>query len=164
MSEMTLNIDSTEIDLCRFLSDKTTSSRINELFLDPTAKHCIISVVFNESQSSSENLYLSKKVVQTSKMRGHIISAIAWNHRTDKPNANTTSNILIGTTKGLIFETELVSSDESKFFAIGGPEQFWKQAFDLGPDSGPVFAIEFFKIKQISATEDMFFIIVATKK
>ena len=150
--------------MCRFLSDKTSSSRFNDLFLDPTAKHCIISVVFNESQSSAENLYLSKKVIQTSKMRGHIISAVAWNYRTDKPNVNTTSNILIGTTKGLIFETELVSSDESKFFAIGGPEQYWKQAYDLGTDAGPVFAIHFHKIKQMSATEDMYFIVVATKK
>ena len=97
-------------------------------------------------------------------MRGHTISSIAWNYKKDKPNPNTTSNILIGTTKGLVFETELVSSDESKFFAIGGPEQFWKQAFDLGSDVGPVFAIEFHKIKQMNANEDMYFVILATKK
>lgn len=97
-------------------------------------------------------------------MKGHIISAIGWHFDTNKTNPNSTSNILIGTTKGLIFETELISGDENKFFPIGGPEQYWKQAFDLGPETGTIFAIEFHKINQKSANDSMYFIIVSTKK
>lgn len=92
-----------------------------------------------------------------------MVSAIAWNHCSSKSNSNSTSNILIATTKGLVFETELVSSDESKFFVIGGPEQYWKQVYDLGSES-QVFGIEFHKIGAISANEDMYFVMIATKK
>ncbi len=148
--------------MTRSLGDKNHLSRIHQLFLDPTGKHCVISLISSETQLSFDNLYLSKKVQQTSKMKGHIISAIGWNYSNSNPNS--TSNILIGTTKGLIFETELLSGDENKFFPIGGPEQYWKSAFELGADAGTVFAIEFHKINQNSVNDSMYFIIVTTKK
>ncbi|CAG2107933.1 unnamed protein product [Medioppia subpectinata] len=146
----------TDTELTAFISDKSHTSRVNHLFLDPTGKHCIINVINSETQVSAENLYLARKCVQMSKMRGHVITAVGWNYEVSaRSQSNTTANILIGTNKGLIFESELVPADESKFFPIGGPEQYFKQAFELGSDAGPVSAIEFHKIRPLSAHESI---------
>lgn len=120
--------DMHDTDLTRLYGQKT---RVYDMFLDLSGKHLLISLVMGDNQTPLENVYFfqtSQKPQVVSKMKGHIISAVAWNY--ENTNENTTSNILVGTTKGLIFETELASGDERHFFQ-SSPEQHWKQVFDI---------------------------------
>ena len=153
-----------EIDLNRSLGERSNVARIHQVFLDPTGRHCIISLISTDTQMSYDNIYLLKKPHQLPKIKGHIINAVGWNFSSCSQISNSTSNILIGTTKGLIFETQLLESDENKFFATSTPEQYWLQVFDLGFEAGKVTAIEFHKIPSSNSTETAYFIIVTTKK
>lgn len=138
-----------EIELSRTLGNKTCYlSRIYNMYLDPNGKHLLISLFSSENQGPLDNLYYysgSHKVYQASKMKGHVISAVAWNYLNS--NESTSGNILVGTTKGLIFETELTSADEKFFFQNQSPEQYWKQVFDIGQkNAAKITGLEFHRI------------------
>ncbi|XP_033107072.1 vacuolar protein sorting-associated protein 18 homolog [Anneissia japonica] len=116
-----------DIDLTKNPDDK-----VHKIFLDPNGRHLIISM-----QNSQDVYYLSKhskKAKPIQKMKGYLIDSVGWN----KANAsdNQTGEILVGTSRGLIFETELQSGEDSRFF-LQSLEQYWRQVFDLGKD-GPV--------------------------
>ncbi|XP_046860460.1 vacuolar protein sorting-associated protein 18 homolog [Xenia sp. Carnegie-2017] len=111
---------------------------VYKIFQDPTARHIIICL------QSFESLYLartSKKVKPISKLKGHLIEAVAWNKT--RLNETTTQAILIGTRKGLIFETEL--DNEEKFFQAAF-EKYCRQLHNINsgvnraePITGMVF-------------------------
>ena len=72
----------------------------------------------------------------SSKIRGHLITAVAWNMQ--NTSQLSTSTILMGNTRGLIFEAEL--STETGVFSSGIEKQ-WKQVYDLGKQGNPSGAI-----------------------
>ncbi|XP_067129232.1 vacuolar protein sorting-associated protein 18 homolog [Centruroides vittatus] len=153
-----------EIELSRSLGDKNYyHSRIYNMYLDPNGKHLLISLHSSENLGPLDNLYYyngSHKVYQASKMKGHVISAVGWNFLNS--NESTSSNILVGTTKGLIFETELTSADEKFFFQNQSPEQYWKQVFDIGQKNATkITGLEFHRIPS-RITEQKYFIIATT--
>ncbi|EDV25490.1 uncharacterized protein TRIADDRAFT_55631 [Trichoplax adhaerens] len=101
------------------------TDKVYRIFLDPTGKHAIIAM------ESMENYYLAasmKKVKLLNKLKGHLIESIAWNgsNATDL----STRDILIGTARGLIFETELDASVERLRFQ-SGTEKYMKQVYSL---------------------------------
>ena len=76
-------------------------------------------------------LYLSRKGQKpkmSTKIRGNLVTAVGWSHVNE--SESTTGPILVGTTRGLIFETDFDSGDERLFST--SLEQYWKQIFDLG--------------------------------
>ncbi|XP_055957733.1 vacuolar protein sorting-associated protein 18 homolog [Patella vulgata] len=105
-----------EVELPRALDDK-----VYKIFLDPTGRHMIISMNSMESYYLSRN---SKKPKAITKLKGHHIDSVGWNWQ--NANNNTTSAILIGTSKGIIYETELTANEDSKFFQ-GSLDQYLKQ-------------------------------------
>ncbi|KAF6032156.1 VPS18 [Bugula neritina] len=100
---------------------------VENIYMDPTGDHVIISM------ASESNYYLhrlSKSLKILSKFSGHIISAVAWN---DECALRYTGPLLVGTKKGLVFETSLVASEEGKFrIASSAAEQYAKQLYDIG--------------------------------
>ncbi|CAG5120863.1 unnamed protein product, partial [Candidula unifasciata] len=109
-----------EVELPRAVDDS-----IHKIFLDPAGRHLIISM------SSQDNLYLSrnwKKPKLITKMKGHLIESVGWNWQ--NTSDNTTSAILLGTSKGLIFETDLAAYEDSRFFQAN-IEQYLKQNIEL---------------------------------
>ena len=60
---------------------------------------------------------------QPSKFRGHEVTAVGWNFGNDSDV--TTGPILLGTSKGLIFETE-IALDGDRIFQ-SSLEQYWRQ-------------------------------------
>lgn len=103
-----------------------TNCRLKHLFLDPLGQHLLLSFVPTEKDGSPELLYLprkSAKIRQTTKCRSHEITAVGWNFANDSDN--TTGSILLGTSKGLIFETEICMDGEKIFNS--GIEQYWRQ-------------------------------------
>ncbi|XP_076366787.1 vacuolar protein sorting-associated protein 18 dor isoform X3 [Tachypleus tridentatus] len=154
-----------EIELLRSLGEKNSSVRIYQMFLDLSGKHLLVSFVSTDTQGPFDNFYLwkgSRKVQQASKMKGQVISAVAWNF--ENTNESTTGSILLGTTKGLIFETELACQDEQHFFQKS-PEQYWKQLFEICNGSSQQTAItglEFHKMSSSFAGDNKYFIMVTT--
>lgn len=136
---------------------KPGEERIHKMFLDPTGKHLIISL------DSSENLYLSrnsKKPKPIAKLKGHHIDSVGWNWQ--NASDSTTGAILLGTSKGLIFETELSANDDSKFWQ-GNLDVYLKQLFNLkSAVVEPITGIEFDRMPSDSMTEYQYFILVTT--
>lgn len=162
-----------DIELSRSLGEKSYQAKLYQLFLDPKGQHIIVSLVISSNSGHFSNLYIgpgSRKPQELTKAKGHVISAIAWNfgNRSD----DSTSFILVGTTKGIIFETELTKPDDRVFFASTNVEVYFKQVFDFqlkgdggkvpGLDNeGPITGIEFHQIGS-SVSDKRYFILVTT--
>ncbi|CAK5115776.1 unnamed protein product [Meloidogyne enterolobii] len=79
--------------------------RISHLHLDFTGIHALVTTV------SGENFYVNMRscvLKPIRRMKGMIVSAVAWNFEFNKDSE--TGFILIGTTKGAIYETNISSS------------------------------------------------------
>ncbi|XP_039289671.1 vacuolar protein sorting-associated protein 18 homolog [Nilaparvata lugens] len=130
------------------------------LYLDPTGSHVLLSMARRGDQSTtSELLYLSansNKIKQTSKLRAHEVTAVAWNEACE-PGEPTTRPILLGTSRGVILETTLSADSDRKF--QGSVEQYCSQLFDVGKGSHcPITGISF---NRITGT-DKYLILVVT--
>lgn len=102
--------------------------KMSGLFLDPLGHHLLITLVprHGENGPPPELYYLHRKTTklkQAGKFKGHEITAVGWNFS----NTSDTSSgpILLGTTKGLIFETE-IGLETDKIFNTS-LEQYWRQ-------------------------------------
>ncbi|XP_076764775.1 vacuolar protein sorting-associated protein 18 homolog isoform X1 [Xylocopa sonorina] len=162
-----------EIDISKYV----VNMKMSGLFLDPLGNHLLI--VLTPKFAYSENIppevfYLHKKTTklkQASKFKGHEITAVGWNF--SNSSETTTGPILLGTSKGLIFETE-IGLDGDKIFNTS-LEQYWRQlpnylplygakeveglVFDIGKNSKPpITGLEFHRIPN----SDRYVIIVTT--
>ena len=111
-----------EIDLGKYVSHL----RLSGIFLDPLGQHLLLSLSPRHPEAPAELLYLSRKAnkpKQPSKSKGHEVTAVGWNFGNDSDM--TTGPILLGTSKGLIFETE-ISLDGDRIFQ-SSLEQYWRQ-------------------------------------
>lgn len=155
-----------EIDLNRSLGDKGHSARIYQMFLDPLGKHLFVSLVQSESDASFDNYYLRQnaaKALSIQKLKGHVVSAVGWNYN-NAPENTSTGYILVGTTKGLIFEVELASADD-RFFLQATPEKYCKLVYQLSHDTsiGPIMGLEFRHFNSGGA-EPKCFVVVSTPR
>lgn len=99
-----------------------TGLRVSNIFLDPTGVHLLVALSPKCSGFVPELLYLhqkSNKPKKIDKFRDHEITAVAFNYA--NPSEVSTGSILIGTSKGLIFETELGMEGDKMF------QSNWKQ-------------------------------------
>lgn len=95
---------------------------MSHLFLDPLGNHLLIATAPMAPGFVPELLYLhrrSKKPRKIEKFRDHEITAVGFNY--NNQSEFMTGSILIGTSKGLIFETEL-GIDGDKMM-----QSHWKQ-------------------------------------
>ena len=99
---------------------------------------------------------MKSKPKMSTKIRGHLITAVAWNQY--NTSLTSTGPILMGTTRGLIFETEI--STESTMFSTTGIEKQWKQLYDLGK-GGQASAITGLEYHRVPNSK-RFFIFVTT--
>ncbi|XP_050332162.1 vacuolar protein sorting-associated protein 18 homolog [Bactrocera neohumeralis] len=98
---------------------------ISKVFLDYTGHHTLIPIVPQTPGLSADFLYIhgnGPKVRRVEKFKDHEITAVAFNRYMGTESS--TGPILLGTSRGLIFETELVQDGFS-------PLQR-KQVYDLG--------------------------------
>ncbi|KAF3420783.1 hypothetical protein E2986_04403 [Frieseomelitta varia] len=137
-----------EIDISKF----AMNMKMSAMFLDPLGNHLLIALISKSQEppnSPPELYYLHRKTTklkQASKFKGHEITAVGWNY--SNSSETTTGPILLGTSKGLIFETE-IGLDGDKIFNTS-LEQYWRQVFDIGKDSKPpITGLEFHKIPSI---------------
>ncbi|XP_014476276.1 PREDICTED: vacuolar protein sorting-associated protein 18 homolog isoform X2 [Dinoponera quadriceps] len=145
-----------EIDISKYM----LTMKMSGLFLDPLGHHLLITLVprYGDNGPPPELYYLHRKTTklkQASKFKGHEITAVGWNFS----NTLDTSSgfILLGTSKGLIFETE-IGLETDKIFNTS-LEQYWRQVFDIGKNSKPpITGIEFHKLPN----SDKYMIIVTT--
>ncbi|KAK7206413.1 Pep3/Vps18/deep orange family-domain-containing protein [Myxozyma melibiosi] len=96
--------DIDDVELPKLKAPGTGSVR--EIFLDPTGSHLLVTT------STAENFYLnarSPRAKHLSRMKGNIISAVAWNP--SEPSSST-KEILIGTADGKVIETYIEPSEE----------------------------------------------------
>jgi hypothetical protein len=133
------------------LAKYTATCRLTNLFVDPTGNHLLLTFAPKSLEGGPELLYLSRKsnkLKSTTKFRGHEFTEVAWNHLND--SESTTGPILLGTSKGLIFETEIVLEGD-KFFTSGfssSLEQYWRQVSRFRGAS--------FKFKELSQAAKLF--------
>lgn len=113
----------TEIDISKY----ALSMKMSGLFLDPLGYHLLITLVPRHGDSPPpEIFYLHRKTTklkQAGKFKGHEITAVGWNF--SNISETTSGPILLGTSKGLIFETE-IGLETDKIFNTS-LEQYWRQ-------------------------------------
>lgn len=119
-----------------------TGLRVSNVFFDPTGNHLLIALTIKCSGFAPELLYLHRRSSRPKKVerfRDHEITAVAFNPKNQSETS--TGSILIGTSKGLLFETEL-SVDGDKMV-----QNYWKQVFDIGRgEHCPITGIEFHNV------------------
>lgn len=82
--------------------------KIGKLFLDYTGHHMLITLIPKTPGLSADFLYIhgnGAKIRRIEKFKDHEITSVAFNY--ELGTESTTGPILLGTSKGLIFETEL---------------------------------------------------------
>lgn len=107
-----------EIALDKYMSGQ----RASNLFLDPLGNHLLITLTPKSVGYTNEMLHLYRESnipKKLDKFRDNDITAIAFNY--GNTTKTTTGSILIGTSKGLIFETELSSDGDKRI------QNNWKQ-------------------------------------
>lgn len=138
------------------LSRYTSSLRVSSLFVDPLGLHVLISLTGKNAEA--ELLYLARKAMKpkvAGKQKGHEVTAVGWNFSNDSEAS--TGPILLGTSRGLIFETELALEGERVFQT--GLEQYWRQVFDIGKgEHMPITGLEFHRVPG----SDTYFVLVTT--
>lgn len=143
------------------VSEKTSGCKIYKIFLDPTGQHLLLSFSLREGEQTINAAYLprsSKKHKFCNKMKNSqgIITAVGWNPLNTKDN--TSGSILVGTNKGHIYETSLVSDDWNLPVFASNPEQYWKEVFD----SGTATAITSLEFHRFPKSETKYYIFVTT--
>ena len=109
--------------------------------LKPTGNETLPDLIYLNHKSS--------KIKSSSKIRGNLVTAIAWNNLNDSENV--TGTILLGTTRGHIIETEFDSGEDHMF--THSLEKYWKQVYDLGKGNSQnvhpvaITALEFHRVK-----------------
>ncbi|KAL7027445.1 hypothetical protein ACKWTF_005444 [Chironomus riparius] len=123
----------TDVSLEKFI----VGQRVSRMFLDQTGNHLLLSLVPKSSGYSSELMYLnrnSNKPKILTKFRDHEITAIGFN--CENTSSITTGNILLGTSKGYIFEADIGLENDRVI------QNNFRQAFDIGRgEKGPVTGI-----------------------
>lgn len=113
---------------------------ISQVFLDPLGCHLLISIT---TKNTSEFLYLHRKSTRPKKLekfKNFEITAVGFN--VENQNENRTSSILLGTSHGLIFETEIIADGDKVSL------NNYKQVFHVGGgENCLITGIEFYKIK-----------------
>ena len=131
---------------------KSADDVISSMFLDPSGRHLIVSM------KSGENYYLSygaKKARVLAKLKGHRITSVGWNQR--NVTESSTDAILLGTSKGIILETKLVTAEDTHLFSAS-IEQYVKQLYSFAPV--PVTGIEFDTMPSSGGNAEYFILVI----
>ncbi|XP_037937988.1 vacuolar protein sorting-associated protein 18 homolog [Teleopsis dalmanni] len=138
-----------EISLEKYLA----GYKISKLFMDFTGHHIIISLIPKSPGLCADFLYVhgnTAKVRRIEKFKDHEITAVAFNNYAGTENA--TAAILLGTSRGLIFETELNQETEKPLYR--------KQVYDLGLGRAwyPITSLELLRM----ANSNKYIVVAAT--
>ncbi|KAI8078651.1 Pep3/Vps18/deep orange family-domain-containing protein [Halteromyces radiatus] len=133
------------------ITRKPSDGKIIKLFFDPTGRHLIITT------DHEENYYLYEKwrrTKQLNKLKGISITSIGWNKQATLADPST-REILIGTKKGLIYETVLEPTDE--FFRR--EERYLEQVYSIHESTMPITGLHF---EQFPVNNRKYFVMATT--
>ncbi|GAB0098552.1 Vacuolar protein sorting-associated protein 18 homolog [Sergentomyia squamirostris] len=130
---------------------------ISKIFLDPLGAHLLIALVPKSTQFVPELLYLHRsqsKPKRIDKFRDHEITCVAFSYEND--STTSTGAILLGTSRGLIFEVELgIEADKvvhnnwkqlPNYLPLYGSREDEGLVFDIGRNENiPLSGIEYFR-------------------
>eukprot|EP00042_Codosiga_hollandica_P048896 m.557714 g.557714 ORF g.557714 m.557714 type:complete len:991 (+) comp57760_c0_seq1:142-3114(+) len=104
------------------LGPKVTDFNVKRLFLDPSAKHLLISASNLEGYAVFYVNFPSAEASQLKKLKGMEITAVAWNPTADP---TTTKDILLGCSDGLVYETEIQKNTKflNKVYRVSEPSE-----------------------------------------
>lgn len=100
--------------------------KVEDMFLDPTGAHLLISLTPTSPKFTAELIYLhktQKRPKKIDKFRDHEITAVAFNY--ENVSEASTGPVLLGTSKGLIFESEFAIE------AKGPVQNNWRQVISF---------------------------------
>lgn len=149
-------------DIGHYYGGRSSQIKIFKIFLDPTGKFLLISVTSAADNQPYENLLFIKQLQSLQRLKNHLISAVAWNYTRSASQLLSTGTILLGTSKGLVLQTEFTQSDETKFFPLKtGPGHYVKEIFDV--EGCAITGIAYYQINNNNlATERSFVILLST--
>ncbi|CAD5115789.1 DgyrCDS4731 [Dimorphilus gyrociliatus] len=135
--------------------------KLTSLLLDPSGYHTILCM------ESGESFYLnrgSKKIHILSRLKDYVITAVGWNIRASSESS--TGEILIGTSNGLLLETQIMAGDEG-IRVKPKREQYLKQVWSIVPDEvqkqTEITNIKIERIPSETTSDYRYFFLVTTK-
>lgn len=96
------------------LKQHNVDAKLSNMFLDPSGQHLILTFSPKDSVNPAEVMYLGAKFDKPKEIAGlktHIVTSVAWNQDVDTFTPASSTPFLLGTSKGLLFEAEVVNSD-----------------------------------------------------
>lgn len=110
-----------EIHYAKFVQANT---KLSNIFLDPLGQHLLLAFAARNKEGYPELIYLHRsrsKPKSVSKSKNYEVTEVGWNY--ENKSVTTTGPILLGTSHGLLLETEL-EADNDKMFS---GSQYWRQ-------------------------------------
>lgn len=132
------------------MSKQIKLDKVTNLFLDPSGKHLLVNVSSaTVSQNAIRELYYLAKGSTKLKLlttKNHEITEVGWNYGFNSDS--TTGPILLGSSKGIIFESEITSSDYPYALGLSQFPIYFKVLFELQKTTPtkPITGLEFFNI------------------
>jgi tetratricopeptide (TPR) repeat protein len=126
---------------------KKEADRVQSVFMDPLGAHVIVSL------ASGDNYYLNeswKKPKQMPRLKDVVVSSVAWDPQNG--DRNMSSSILVGTSRGLLFECVLDMAEK-------GSTRVWKPVFNTESNQ----AIEGLTVERISPNKLYVMAVTATR-
>ncbi|ORX53539.1 hypothetical protein DM01DRAFT_1046133 [Hesseltinella vesiculosa] len=133
------------------IARKPSDGKIERIFFDPTGRHLLITT------DHGENYYLYekwRKAKHLSKLKGMTITSVAWNKQATLADPST-KEILLGTKKGLIYETLLEPTDE--FFRR--EQRYLEQVYSIHESTMPITGLHF---EQFPVHNRKYFVLATT--
>ena len=125
----------------------TPNLKVSMVSLDPLGTHLIISLKSQTPEGVPELLYLNKRTKKfrsSNKVRGQLVTAVAWCAR--NVSETMTGPILMGTSLGVVYETEFDSGEEKMF--ASSLERHWRPLVNLGKGQHmPITGLAYYNVE-----------------
>jgi hypothetical protein len=135
--------------------------RIHRIFQDPLAQHLLI------CYESKECFYVGrtrpgKRAIPRllPKVKGHLFESIAWNRVEQTDSA--TGPILLGTSDGVIFETDIDFQDSLLPKKKGYLQEVYRLMYDMADHSEAITGLQLVPFPNQSSSSDIKYFILAT--
>ncbi len=123
-------------------------TRVHGAFLDPLGAHLLLSLRPGEPDGVPELIYLnrrSSKFRPAAKVKGNLVTAAAWASK--NTSESLTGPVLLATSKGVVYETELDSGEDKMFSS--SLEKYWKVVVNLGGGQHmPITGLAYFNVEK----------------
>ncbi len=123
------------------------NARVNGAYLDPLGAHLVLSLRPSDPEGQPDLIYLGKRSQRfrpSGKIKGNLVTSVSWFAK--NTSEVTSGPMLLGTSKGVVYETELESKEDRMFSSSF--DKYFKVLVDLGKGQHmPITGLSYFNVE-----------------